>query len=376
MRKTTQWIAVLLMLPVLLAALSKAQAETVSRDDVKKIAVVSAAAEAAGKMKSKVKPPAAPQTPKVDIPGAAQEKPANKKAAKKAAKEKAEAASQAADEAFEQVAAMAEAGDIQAQYILGIAYYTGRQVEMDESAAVEWWRRASIGGHPEAAAYVGLAYAEGFGGMPQNRAEAERRYQRAEQDGSALANVLLGIDGYRKNTPADKAVAIARFRTAEKQGNPQAKGFLQMIERKGTDARLDFGEKLDWKKEAGKTSLTDLYTQAGTNAFRGNIVRQDYAAAAGWWELAAKADNAAAQALLGTAYYTGRGVEQDEKKAVELFKTAAARNEPLAQYMLGKAYLAGSVVQKNKELALKLFRAAGEAGIADAKRQADRLERG
>ena len=68
-------------------------------------------------------------------------------------------------------------------------------------------------------------------------------------------------------------------------------------------------------------------------------------------------------------------MEQDEKKAVELFKTAATRNEPLAQYMLGKAYLAGSVVQKNKELALKLFRAAGEAGIADAKRQADRLEK-
>nr|WP_092067129.1 tetratricopeptide repeat protein [Dendrosporobacter quercicolus]NSL49720.1 sel1 repeat family protein [Dendrosporobacter quercicolus DSM 1736]SDL49757.1 hypothetical protein SAMN04488502_10154 [Dendrosporobacter quercicolus] len=376
MKKTTQWIAALLVMPVILAAPGKAQAEKISRDDVKPIAVAGAAAEAAGKMKPKAKPPAAPQAPKVDIPGAAQEKPANKKAAQKAAKEKAEAVSQAAEEAFEQVAAMAEAGDIQAQYILGIAYYTGRQAEPDERAAVEWWRRAAIGGHPDAAAYLGLAYAEGFGGMPQNGTEAERRYLRAEQDGSALANVLLGIDGYRKNTPADKAAAIERFRTAAKQGNTQAKGFLQMIERRGTDARQDFGKNLDWKKESGKTSLTDLYTQAGTNAFQGNIAGQDYTAAAGWWELAAQADNAAAQALLGTAYYTGRGVEQDETKAVELFKTAAAKNEPLAQYMLGKAYLAGNVVQRNKELALKLFRAAGEAGIADAKRQADWLERG
>jgi TPR repeat protein len=222
---------------------------------------------------------------------------------------------------------------------------------------------------------VGLAYAQGFGGRPKSPAEAERRYLRAEQDGSALASVLLGIDGYKTNMPADKAAAVKRFRTAAQQGNPQAKDFLQKIGQKGTDAKLNFGENLDWKKEAEKTPLTELYTQAGINAFWGRLVAQDYAVAVRWWQLAASQDYAAAQALLGTAYYTGRGVEQDEKTAVALFKTAAAQNEPLAQYMLGKAYLTGNVVQKNKELALKLFRAAGAAGIADAQQQADRLEK-
>jgi TPR repeat protein len=187
--------------------------------------------------------------------------------------------------------------------------------------------------------------------------------------------VLLGIDGYKTDMPADKAAAVKRFRTAAQQGNPQAKDFLQKIGQKGTDVKLDFSENLDWKKEAEKTPLTELYTQAGTNAFWGRLVAQDYAVAVRWWQLAASQDYAAAQALLGTAYYTGRGVEQDEKTAVALFKTAAAQNEPLAQYMLGKAYLTGNVVQKNKELALKLFRAAGAAGIADAQQQADRLEK-
>ncbi|MCC5463800.1 tetratricopeptide repeat protein [Pelosinus baikalensis] len=376
MKKAARWMAALLPVIVVLAALPQAQAVKISQDDVKKIAVAGTAVAAVEKMKAKAKPPAVPKTPQVDIPGASPEKPAvNKKEAKKAAREKADAAKQAADEAFGQVEAMAKAGDIQAQYILGIAYYTGRQVDTDDKAAVEWWRRASISGHPDAGAYVGLAYAEGFGGRPKNPAEAERRYLRAEQDGSALARVLLGIDGYKTNMPADKAAAVKRFRTAAQQGNPQAKDFLQKIGQKGTDTKLDFGENLDWKKEAEKTPLTELYTQAGTNAFWGRLVAQDYAAAVRWWQLAASQDYAAAQALLGTAYYTGRGVEQDEKTAIALFKTAAAQNEPLAQYMLGKAYLAGNVVQKNKELALKLFRAAGAAGIADAQQQADRLEK-
>jgi TPR repeat protein len=361
MKKT---VAVLLVTFVVLAALLKAQAEKSIEDDVKKIAVTGTEVEA---MNVKVKPS------QVDIPGVPQAKPAaSKKEAKKAAREKAEAASQTADESFQKVAAMANAGDSQAQYILGIAYYTGQQVPSDEKTAVEWWRRASLGGHPDAGAYVGLAYAQGLGDMPVNEAEAERRYLRAAQNGSALANVLLGIDGYKKNTPADKAEAMQRFRTAKQQGNKPAKAFLEIITRKGTGARLDFSKNLDWKVETGKTSLAELYTRAGTNAFWGYIVEQDYTAAVSWWELAAKEDHATAQALLGTAYYTGRGVAQNETKAVMLFKTAAAKNEPLGQYMLGKAYLAGNVVQKNKELAIKLFRA---AGIADAERQAERLER-
>ncbi|HML32135.1 tetratricopeptide repeat protein [Sporomusa sphaeroides] len=377
MHRTIRWLAALLVPLIVLAVQPTAQAKKPGKNDIKQIAIIGAAAAAAEKMKPKAKPPQkAPAAPKVEIPGVPEEKPAaNKKEAKKAAKEKAEAAKQAGDETFQTIAAMAKAGDVQAQYILGLAYYTGQQVKPDEKAAVEWWRQADIGGHPEAGAYVGLAYAQGLGDTLTNQEEAERRYLRAAKNGSALANVLLGIDSYNKNTPADKEKAIERFRTALQQGNPQAKAFLELITRRGTDARLNFGTNLDWNKEAKKTPLTDLYTQAGTNAFWGRIVEQDYTAAVSWWELAAKEDNATAEALLGTAYYTGRGVEQDEKKAVELFKTAAAQNEPLAQYMLGKAYLAGNVVQKNKELALKLFRAAGEAGIKDARRQADELEK-
>jgi len=371
MNNTARWTAALLAASVVLAALPPAKAETVNKDDVKKIAVVGAAASAVDKIKPKAKTSAAPNPANVDIPDMLAGQPAGKKAAK----QKAAAIRQAADESFQQVAAMAKAGDIQAQYILGVACYTGRQAEEDEKTAVELWRQAAFGGHPDAAAYLGLAYAKGFGDMPKNDAEARRRYLRSAQNGSVLANVLLGIEDYKNNMPADKQAAIERFRTAAQQGNSQAKAFLQIIERKGTDASADFGASLDWKKEAGKTPLSDLYTQAGTNAFWGRIVKQDHAAAVAWWELAAKEDNAAAQALLGTAYYTGRGAALDEKTAVALFKTAADKNEPLAQYMLGKAYLAGNVVQKNKELALKLFRAAGEAGIADARRQADELGR-
>ncbi|WP_110955851.1 tetratricopeptide repeat protein [Anaerosinus massiliensis] len=385
--KTTmrRMVVFLLLLSLILTGLPQVQAVNISKDtlkkidkdDLKKVAAIGAAAVAVEKLKPKAKPPVLPESPKVEIPGT--EPPAestNKKEVKKAAKEKAEALEEAAEESFAQVAAMAETGDVQAQYILGIAYYTGMQVQMDEQAAITWWRRASLGGHPDAGAYIGLAYAEGFGNMTKSQEGADWNYLQAEQKDSALARVLLGIADYKTNDLTQKDKAVKRFQAAAQQGNPQAKTFLEVIAQRGTEAPIDFGKNLDWKKEAQKTPLTDLYTQAGTNAFWGRIVAQDYTVAVHWWELAAKQDHSLAQALLGTAYYTGRGVPQDEETAVVLFKTAAAKNEPLAQYMLGKAYLAGNVIQRNKELARQLFRAAGAAGIADAVRQAELLERG
>jgi hypothetical protein len=109
MKKAARWMAALLPVLVVLAALPQAQAVNISQDDVKKIAVAGTAVAAVEKMKAKAKPPAAPKTPQMDIPGAPQEKPAaNKKEAKKAAREKADAAKQAADEAFGQVEAMAK----------------------------------------------------------------------------------------------------------------------------------------------------------------------------------------------------------------------------------------------------------------------------
>lgn len=353
--------------------------DDIKKEDLKKVAIAAVvlAPLAAPKAKEKPKPPKA-EVPKVEIPGMEKPKPPESKKevkeAKKAEKEKAAAQVEAAALSFEEVKAMAVAGDMQAQYILGYAYYTGQQIEESDQEALVWWNKAARQGHREADVYMGLSFAEGFGGSLLSEDEGIRRYKRAEKSGSAFAEVLLGIYDYRADTVENKLAAMERFRSAADKANPQAKIFLEAILKKGLDAKQDFGKDLDWKKEAKKTPLLELYTQAGINAFKGQIVEQNFEEAVAWWEISVSCEDTKAQALLGTAYYTGRGIGKDYETAIALLKVAAAKGEPLAQYTLGKAYLEANGVKKNKELAAQLLRAAGNAGIEEAKKLADKLE--
>lgn len=344
------------------------------KDDLKTAAVAAVVLTPLTTQKEKSKPPKT-EVPKVEIPGMEKPKPPeNKKEAKKAEKEKAAAQAEAVALSFEKITAMAAAGDMQAQYILGYAYYTGQQVEESNEQAIFWWQKANKLGHREADAYIGLSFAEGFGGSLLNQGEAVRRYKRATANGSPFAELLLGIYDYQTDTAESKLSAIQHFRTASEKGNPIATTLLEIILKKGIDAKQDFGSNIDWKKEAKKTPLIELYTQAGINAFKGQITRQSYEEAVKWWELSTSMGDEKARALLGTAYYTGRGIGQDYTKAIEYLKAAAAQGEALAEYALGKAYYEGNGVRKNNEKARELFRAAGNQGIAEAKKMADKLE--
>lgn len=378
MMKRSRCIAMILIFMICLTSFHNAIAK-VKKEDLKKGAMAAAILSAMSPTKAEEKPkaPKAPkaEAPKVEIPGLPKEEaPKNKKEAKEAQKQKEIKAKDAADEALAMVGQMAEAEDIQAQYILGHAYYTGQQVEESNEQALVWWQKANKQGHREADVYIGLSFAEGFGGSLKNQDEAVRRYKRAAENGSPFAELLLGIFDYQTDTAESKLSGMGHFRTAAEKGNPMAKVFLEVIFKKGIDAKQDFGRNIDWKKEAKKIPLLDLYTQAGINAFKGQIAEQSYEEAVKWWELGTAMGDEKAQALLGTAYYTGRGIGQDYAKAIELLKLAAAKGEPLAEYTLGKAYYEGNGVQKNSGKARELFRAAGSRGIVEAKKMADKLE--
>lgn len=379
-----RWIAALTIPAFLLAAFPGAGAasfkDKINKENLKKAAkggaAIAAAAGLASSLKPpKPKPPKVPKEPEIDIPGLPEEAPpANKKEKKKAEKAKKEAAAEAAESAFEQVKAMAEEGDMQAQYIIGRAYYCGFQVRRDDEQAVDWWQKAAKQGHPDADAYIGLSFQEGFGGSAKNQDEANRRFQRSAESGSAQGALMLGIYEYRTGDAKRKMTAVLLFKSAAEKGDANAAAFLQRIVDAGVESNRDFGRGMNWREEAKKTPLADLYTQAGVNAFKGRVVEQDYGDSVAWWEIAAELEEPKAQALLGAAYYTGRGVGADYKKAAELLKLAASQREALGEYMLGKAYLEGNGVQKNNALALKLLRAASARGIADARRLASRLE--
>ena len=96
-----------------------------------------------------------------------------------------------AAQALADLRASAEAGDAEAQFILGGIYITGVGVPHDAAEAVAWYRRAAEQGHARAQYNLGGMYREGRG-VPQDAAGAVAWYRRAAEQGHARAQYNLG----------------------------------------------------------------------------------------------------------------------------------------------------------------------------------------
>jgi TPR repeat protein len=73
---------------------------------------------------------------------------------------------------------LAEQGDANAQFNLGLMYHSGLQVPFNEKKAVYWYKRAADGGNHLAQEYMAVGYQEGWFGLPHDQAKAHYWYQR------------------------------------------------------------------------------------------------------------------------------------------------------------------------------------------------------
>ncbi len=81
---------------------------------------------------------------------------------------------------------MAEQGQAEAQYNLGIMYEYGRGVRQNDVEAVKWYRKASVQGLSIAQYKLGIMYDNGWG-VPASDTEAVRWYRNAAERGHPLA---------------------------------------------------------------------------------------------------------------------------------------------------------------------------------------------
>src|SRR3954467_3283876 len=98
--------------------------------------------------------------------------------------------------AFRQLARIAEKGEGQAQYQLGLLYARGDGVVPSLADAVVWYRRAAEQGHAEAQYQLGIVCLHG--GAPQW--DADRRYEggaQIDRDAAARNRELLFPNGLR-----------------------------------------------------------------------------------------------------------------------------------------------------------------------------------
>ena len=127
----------------------------------------------------------------------------------------------------DRLAAMADAGNADATYYLGLAYAEGHEgLTRDTPRALELFRRAAARGEPVASYLLSLYHAEGRHGFARDPAEAARLELIAAEGGLQIAQFQAAR---RAETAGDLDTAIRWYQAAAHQGDREALGRLFAI---------------------------------------------------------------------------------------------------------------------------------------------------
>jgi hypothetical protein len=116
---------------------------------------------------------------------------------------------------------LAEAGDRDAQFNLGLLYENGFGVAADAAQAARWYRRAAEQDDRTAQAYLAEMYAQGLG-VARDDIEALHWYRRAAERGHAASQYDVGLfyATGRGTAPSD-VQAVAWITVSHENGAPK-----------------------------------------------------------------------------------------------------------------------------------------------------------
>jgi hypothetical protein len=193
---------------------------------------------------------------------------------------------------------LAENGNGDAQYNLGIMYDKGLGVPTDSTIAAGWYRKAAKLGIIDAQCDLGILYMEGRG------------------------------------VPNDDAAAAAWFRRAADRADARSQHYLARMYLLGRGVPQNYKEGLKWDLQAAGQGFPDAQQDLGTIYSEGNGVPKDAVEAIRWYRLAANNGLASAQFILGYRLATGEGLPADPFEAQKWLRKAAEQNYPNAQIAL------------------------------------------
>jgi TPR repeat protein len=147
----------------------------------------------------------------------------------------------------------ADLGDAEAQYILGVKYFSGEGVPKDKVEAAKWIRRAAVIGLANAQAFFGSLCRSGDG-VPKDAAEAVKWFQKAADQNQPHAQASLGqMYSTGEGVPKGLVLAYVWCSLAGDRGEGSGRKYLATIEPQMTPEQkaeakkmvLEFSEK--WK---------------------------------------------------------------------------------------------------------------------------------
>ena len=148
---------------------------------------------------------------------------------------------------------LANQGNRDAQFAMGVLYYEGHGVNKNLDEALAWFRKAADSEHPTAMFNLGVAYWEGRG-LSQNYAQAVDWWERAAESGDVASQYNLGL-AYYLGKGAQKDLDQARnwLTQAAEKGHADAQHVLGIIDEKYT------------KSQTASSATSDTSTASATN---------------------------------------------------------------------------------------------------------------
>ena len=159
------------------------------------------------------------------------------------------------------VRSLAEQGNVEAQFNLGLLYDRGRGVPKDKHEALRWYRRAATQGDTFAQNALGDNYWEGTG-VPKDDSEAVWWWRLAADKGFAPAQHSLGtmLSGGGQGVPADKTNAYMWLMLSAVQGDEEAGRQGDLLSKQLKPAEVTNAKKLvkQWKPMSTSTRVNKI----------------------------------------------------------------------------------------------------------------------
>jgi hypothetical protein len=186
--------------------------------------------------------------------------------------------------AYRQWKAMAEAGQAEAQFDLGVLYAQGLGVRRDLSEAARWYRQSADQGNAEAEFALGQMYSRG-GGAPRDLDDAMRWFQMANDpnsDGPPTDWTVIQGYGIRQ----DQQQAAYWYQLAAEKGHAEAQYNLGRLYATGQGVPRDQEQALRWIRGAASQGYSPAQARFGIRYANGNGIAQDHRLAYFWLTLA------------------------------------------------------------------------------------------
>lgn len=214
---------------------------------------------------------------------------------------------------------LADRGDVQAQYGLGLLHYQGaRGLSIQYGKALHYFTRAAEAGNNYAMAYLGKLYLEGGSFVKQ-----------------------------------DNATAFKYFKMAADKGNPIGQAGMGIIYFYGSGVERDYAKAIKYFQLSADQGYVEGHFLLGVMYFYGYGIRRDFKMAVKYFNLAAQLGHVLGYFNLAQMHASGTGVLRSCQTAAELYKNVAERG-PIS-HMFMEAHSAYREANLEKALVKYIF---------------------